>query len=232
MKLGESKVSGLYLGGEKIGKAYLGEAVVFAGKKPSRLPEGYTEVEYIQSDNECSINTQYPYMRLNGTRIIVDIEAGEYTTGTENIFGFPDYIMQSGSPLYFTTARITQTNVARRCGEVNSVGMYVPDFSGNRCTVDLNGYSGYFSVGSRKTTFTTRTNYKSNSPGARLFSLYDTGKSISAKLYSAQIYMLTNLAADLIPCINPYGEAGLYDLLRNEFYGNSGAGVLTAGPAV
>ncbi len=48
LKIGAQDITGLYVGETKIEKAYLGEELVFsAEKKPSRLPEGYTEVEYI-----------------------------------------------------------------------------------------------------------------------------------------------------------------------------------------
>ena len=51
IKLGTQNISALRLGGQEIKKAYLGETLVLGVEtKPSRLPEGYTEVEYIQSD--------------------------------------------------------------------------------------------------------------------------------------------------------------------------------------
>lgn len=58
--------------------------------------------------------------------------------------------------------------------------------------------------------------------------------SIKAKLYSAQIYNGASLPLirDFVPCINPSGAVGLYDLVGAKFYGNAGTGVLSAGPAV
>ena len=57
LKLGTQDISALYLGETKIKRAYLGETPVFEGSKPSRLPEGYTEVEYIESSGTQYINT-------------------------------------------------------------------------------------------------------------------------------------------------------------------------------
>lgn len=57
LKLGTQDISALYLGETKIKRAYLGESLVFEGSKPSRLPEGYTEVEYIESSGTQYIDT-------------------------------------------------------------------------------------------------------------------------------------------------------------------------------
>ena len=47
LKLGSDNVKSLYVGGQKIKKAYVGEDLVFEATVPSRLPAGYTELEYI-----------------------------------------------------------------------------------------------------------------------------------------------------------------------------------------
>ena len=51
LRLGEQNIKGLRLGDQKIKKAYLGESLVFSEAKPSRLPEGYTELQYIENPN-------------------------------------------------------------------------------------------------------------------------------------------------------------------------------------
>ncbi len=55
---------------------------------------------------------------------------------------------------------------------------------------------------------------------------------MGAKLYSAQIYTGDKLERDFVPCVNPSGEAGLYDLAGGQFYGNILSGSFTPGPAV
>ena len=58
LKMGAQNITGLYVGETKIKKAYLGEALIFsAGMNPSRLPEGYTEVKYIQIGENFEIDT-------------------------------------------------------------------------------------------------------------------------------------------------------------------------------
>lgn len=59
-----------------------------------------------------------------------------------------------------------------------------------------------------------------------------TTLGLDAKLYSCQIEKGGTLVRDFVPCTNPSGEAGLYDLVGNQFYANTRTGTLTAGPAV
>ncbi len=37
---------------------------------------------------------------------------------------------------------------------------------------------------------------------------------------------------DLVPCISPNNEVGMYDMIGEQFYGNSGSGAFTAGAEV
>lgn len=53
---------------------------------------------------------------------------------------------------------------------------------------------------------------------------------ISAKLYNCQIYDNGTLIRDFVPCQDPTGNVGLYDLVGAKFYGNAGTGAFIAGP--
>lgn len=57
-------------------------------------------------------------------------------------------------------------------------------------------------------------------------------KPMAAKLYSCQIYDGDTLVRDFISCINPDGEAGLYDCVNSVFYASAGSGAFTAGADV
>ena len=59
-----------------------------------------------------------------------------------------------------------------------------------------------------------------------------TSFSLTAKLYSCEIYDNEKLIREFIPCINPRGIAGLYDLIGNVFYSSPNAVNFTPGPAV
>ena len=48
-------------------------------------------------------------------------------------------------------------------------------------------------------------------------------------VYGIKVYSGSNLTYNFIPCINPSGEYGLYDVVNNQFYGNAGTGSFTGG---
>ena len=52
---------------------------------------------------------------------------------------------------------------------------------------------------------------------------------LNAKLYSCDIYDNDVLVRDFVPCKNPSGVIGLYDVVNGVFYQNAGTGEFTAG---
>ncbi len=61
---------------------------------------------------------------------------------------------------------------------------------------------------------------------------YASGKCGYNKIKSYKLYNGDTLVRDLIPCINANGEVGMWDDANSGFYGSSGTGVFTAGPAI
>lgn len=236
MKLGEQKISGLYLGGEKIGKAYLGEAVVFAGKKPSRLPEGYTEVEYIQSDKRCIINPGLRYTNAssyNIFRLFIDFSFVSASTAASQ-----------GETLF--TCTMTQSSSSTGSRSFQAYHLFANKFSvragsnsftfdtenDERHTIDCNIKTAVLSVDEIQSSFargsTTVTSFVpyifSTPPNA----VY----SAEAKVFSCRMYSNDVIVRDFVPCIDPSGTVGLYDLVYGKFYANLGTGAFTPGPAV
>ncbi len=81
IKLGDQKITTMYAGAQKIAKAYVGEAKLFGEDvSPSRLPEGYTEVEYISNPNGAYIQDfnyangkklfNNPFLNLKGELVV------------------------------------------------------------------------------------------------------------------------------------------------------------------
>lgn len=52
------------------------------------------------------------------------------------------------------------------------------------------------------------------------------------RCYGLKFYEGDEKTKELIPCINPSGQVGMYDLIGGDFYGNSGTGSFVAGPSV
>ena len=186
----------------------------------SRLPEGYTEVQYIQS-----MGAQYIDSGIKGdsdVRVVSDFAFDAKGSGTVFAFG-----AQGTDSVRYTFA-LTSTGTFRSdygtqltSGPAAEIGArYSIDKNKNVCKI------GETSVSSSAQTFSGTTNiylfarsYSSRS--------YSTGKMFFCKIFKGD-----TLLRDFIPCTNASGAAGLYDLVGQKFYGNAGSGSFTAGPVV
>lgn len=54
----------------------------------------------------------------------------------------------------------------------------------------------------------------------------------SGRLYFLKILDGESLIRDFVPCIDPTGNVGLYDVIGAKFYSNAGSGNFTAGPEI
>lgn len=55
------------------------------------------------------------------------------------------------------------------------------------------------------------------------------GQCFKGAIYGIKVYSESNLTYNFIPCIDPSGEYGLYDIINNLFYENAGTGSFTGG---
>lgn len=196
-------------------------ALTAAFAKQSRLPTGYTELEYIQSDLGSYIQTDIT-SNFKNLRIVMDVEylgsalsGSRYTLSTNN----------ATSNVYLIFMRYTGGKIMYRFS--NNTGVYQSvSLDDERVTVDLNFQTQKLSVGN--SVFDLYAADIANNNTIRLFG----ANSDKGKLYSTKIYMGGTLTADYVPCTNPSGEIGVYDLVGRKFYSNFGTKAFTAGPAV
>lgn len=180
------------------------------------LPNGYTELEYIESSG-----TQYFDSGLKGNQNM-RIDADYSTTATIGSICGAD----QDWGLNMFTIEVHFSAFA------NSNYHYSPVPS-RRHRVSLN--NGAFSLDG--TTLTTMTGGTFETPvNVSVFALNRSGHIIeygSINLYSLQMYLNNTIARDFVPCIRDSdGAAGMYDLVEQKFYGNAGSGSFIAGPEV
>lgn len=235
LALGEQKISGLYLGREKIKRAYLGGAVVLGGQKPPRLPEGYTEVEYIQSGPYCTIPMGITTSAYYNFRLVMDfaalsIEGDTFGTGRKL---FTASIGQTSAKpqVSFMTAQFSNRNdVITFYVGGGSISIHVAPEERHLLDVNLKALKLSFDGIDHSI---TRGGSVISSFTPKLFTDQDSEYSTRARLYSSQIYNADHLIRDFVPCISPGGETGVYDMVDGKFYQNeSTRGQLIPGPPV
>ena len=180
----------------------------------SRLPDGYTEVAYIESNGRQHIWTGWTVTAA--TRVICDFQLTTIPTDASILFRTSSYGFGYSST-----------------GAFRSWGGATATFASSISVTDRHYLDKQPTVCILDDTELPLTAHVDQTTELPLFGYSTNGSSvsnqISAKLYYFQIYDADVLVRDFVPCKNSNGVVGLYDLVSNAFYQNAGSGVFTAG---
>lgn len=192
----------------------------------SRLPEGYTELAWIESTGAQWVDTEFKPNQ--DTKVVMDVQSvGVNTNDTgQSLFG----------------ARTASSNMFAAYWHRTNVKYYIFYNSGNT-TVDSDRLTNRITVTMDKNNLyvgdsvSVSRDYASFNCDYNLF-LFATNLSGNAdyfgvnKVYSCQVYDNGMLVRNYVPCINPDGVVGLYDWVTSAFFGNAGTGNFIAGDVV
>nr|DAE00814.1 MAG TPA: hypothetical protein [Siphoviridae sp. ctEqU3] len=186
-------------------------------KPASRLPEGYTEVQYIQSTGTQYVDTGFKPSQ--DSRVLIKLSTSE--TGSHTVFGADLGWTDDGFAL-----GVGFTHYGKETGTISGLNNGSPheaDFNKNIISMDgkpvLTMGNSTFSVPHNLALFAN------NRAGG-------IQEKATMVLYYCRIYDGNTIIRDYIPCKNAAGAVGLYDLIGQKFYGNAGTGSFTAGPVV
>lgn len=197
----------------------------------SRLPRGYTEVEYIETDGKCGINTGIDVW-YNKTHIELEIEPKDFMgKGNEYILYYPT---PSGYKIYFDIYRKSNTQLVYLIGAGSvTTTTITKSLPKEKMKVIYDGAKKELTIAGTSYKIATGTGTHLGNPLYIFFSKNSTSAfGLPCKLYSCKISEEDSLQRDFVPCINADGKAGLFDLVEKTFYENVLSGVLTPGPAV
>ena len=233
------EVKTLYVGdgGEVARKVFEASGSAPAG----RLPAGYTEVEYAQNGTG-STPSLLPYIQMPAktvaTKFAITFSSEQSSPANDSIvrglYGYHTY----SSSFYYYGIGLYQGKVCQLSGTAkNSLIAYSANtiyeivFDSAAKTMTANGVITSKSPG---------TAWRSNKN--RLYGQDgDEGGGFRAKqtkVYSLKMWDADgNLVLEFVPCIDPSGAIGMYDVVGSVFYGNSNtsthsANKFIAGPAV
>lgn len=194
-----------------------GEGTYGWKKSVSKLPSGYTEVEYLQSSGTQHIDTGY--VPNQGTEVVIDFRA----TNTDcAVFGSRIDYNDAAFTLYWSATNAAAVEIGT---SFYSLGSLV---NSNRHIVEMSN-TAFILDGSTIHTYSTG-NFTPNA-NMRLFHSggADSLPKMQGCIYSCQLYDNGTLVRDFIPCTNPNDVAGLYDTVNGVFYTNAGTGTFMAG---
>ena len=238
LKLGDSQICPVFLGESKIMKAFLGGRLVYEAKNPSGLPDGYTKVEYIQSDGNAYIQTDIS-TESSAFKTVMDVEPT--TSAAGYFFGVSKQVYLNGALhfYYFYAKKEKASDCRVRFGlDLQLIGHVDVDVSNKRTLITLDKLNSVGKVddlesekfkATRSYETLSLLSYKSMDRDGTVKYL----SPLAAKLYSCKCFGDgEDVLGDFIPCLNPSGVAGLYDQVGKTFYKSNGTKNFTAGPAV
>ena len=187
------------------------------------LPDGYTQLEYIESSGTQYIDTNFKPNQ--NSRIKINFYQNSYSSGFQIPFGtrvsntyqfFIGGAHQNGrNDWYYRYGSILHD--PNLTGNPDVDGYHEADLNGR--IYKLDNYIYVFSP----TTF--QTNYNCYIFGVNAEGVFDTSLACSMKLYSFLLWDNEKLIRNYIPALRESDkEPGLYDLVNNVFYTNAGTG--------
>lgn len=185
-----------------------------------RMPDGYTQVEYIQSSGTQYIDTGF--VPNQDTRVVCKAQYTD-TTGNEVIFG-SRYSSGKDRFDFLMTGGVFYSAYGSEGGSALAATPHLIEVDKNKNITSVNG-----------TVFSTHTYTTFQCPGNMMLFCCNTNNSInllaSARIYSCQVYDNDILIRNFVPCtVN--STIGMYDLVNNQFYPNAGTGEFVAGPSI
>jgi len=191
----------------------------------SRLPDGYTELEYIQSTGTQWINTN-----IKAT----DAYAVEtYVKPTKLCKNFQGYMgNKSADDFGIGSTDSLNSMYSRKAGtEIARVSFSTTDF--NQVTIK----DGSWQFGSNKGSVNTTTaSLGTQGTYIYLFSGHTdlSSRASGCQMKEVKFYASDNatLLGDFVPCTRSDGVIGMYDMVTGVFFANSGSNSFTAGPTV
>lgn len=187
------------------------------------LPEGYKELEYIESSGTQYIDTGfYP---TDKTKIEANLTVTSKDSSGNAIFGGRTEAYNSSFGLWLLPAAVvSEYGSANQNFSVNISGDV--EIVKDGATLTINGSVYNNSAASPFSSGRTMYIGAFNLPGA-----LDT-RMFKGKIKKFRIYDNEVLTRDYIPCTSAEGTVGLYDLVKKQFYINAGMGSFQAGPEI
>ena len=189
----------------------------------SILPSGYTQVDYITSDGNSYIDTGKTLgdnFKIE-TKFIHNQQSSNeqpiISTWVQSFQWFNLYIASNNQLRFYATGNNMTSNPTLTIGNINTVSY---SRNSNEWVGTLNGE-----------TVTFNTNISADNPTTfKILSRGDVTLGSYVSIYRLKLFENNILTMDLIPCYrNNDNVIGMYDIVNNIFYTNSGTGNFTYG---
>lgn len=191
------------------------------------VDEGYIQIEYVEATGVQYIDIDYK--PTENTRCVIDFETSKNFSAYTGMFGARNSLNTDAFCIW-----LAGNTVNPQFGDVSSGQKTLAvTYSNKRLIYDYDQNS--FKIDGKELNLG---NYSITCNSSLTLFGINSGNSVDSrrvqgKIYSVKIYENGVIQRKLTPAKNiENGEIGLYDNITKNFYINSGAGSLTAGPVV
>lgn len=198
----------------------------------SRLPEGYIERQYLEK-TDVEGYVMLPYVAIVSMKMELDIEPTGGTLGTSCYLYSANYTVGNDSSAwsYFSctmqTYGVVVTARSKTYGGGDTTISADSSFRRMKIEIDLPNKIGKVNGGDDIALRVPSANRQRQN----IFLTGNTSSRFVGKIYSCKLHYDGILEAEFIPCTNPNGAVGMYNLVTKQFTAIAGTGIL-AGPAV
>lgn len=190
-----------------------------------KLPVEYERLSYIESTGTQVIDTQVPPPTNEQFKASFDIQFNE--VGTRQLMGYAEK-----GPGYF--------GVNEKCEFELGAGFVIPNSNGAERSIIIHTFVDLIETCKASITHNGVTLIRESGTSVEFDSMYSIFNILSAaniesykchmKLYGAKFYMGDKIIRKFVPCYRKSDNvAGLYDVVNNVFYTNSGTGEFVKG---
>lgn len=215
-------------------------------EEASRLPAGYTEVEYIKTVYQNCFETGFT---LDGQADRVEVTFTPTTVQTSGSTVYSYYVLNTTKVktryfylLYHKYYENTSQHIAWAANSSASLSFSFSPYSlfrNIKRTVVIDCPNKQVDPGVNATVQTGGISNTNEGQFENLILGYATGitssstsRTMIGEWYSFKVIRSGISVLDLVPCTDASGTPGFYDLVGKKFIGNTGSGTPTAGPAV
>ena len=221
-------LTGSFIEGETATKVNKNHTITTKELYEQILPDGYQQLEYIQSNSNQYINTGV--IPTNQTEIQYDHQYIGESSGWHALFGMDNHSSNAG--MGFTVFIVDNE--------------YRP-YMGTDWGISTHSYTSYgrelLILNQQGLSINNTKIYNQFAPGThtalsdvKLFAYWrptgGTNSGSKVRLYNCKFLENGVLIRNFIPARNSAGVLGLYDIVNNQFYTNAGSGEFIAGPTI
>jgi hypothetical protein len=216
------KAVGLY---DKVNEQFYGNAGTgsFGYALPVSLPDGYTQLQYIESSGTQYIDTGFKPNQ--DTAIVMDSQGGDSAVDGKCYMFFG---VEGSVSFEFGKPKTSSWAIGAFYNTVYNTALATWSLSSFKTRRTIRQEKNVVAFDSVTHSFTYAAFQSSVSMflfGANVKGTFSYATPL--KLYSCQIYDNGTLVRDYIPCMNAQGVYGLYDTVGAQFYTNAGSGSFT-----